>query len=225
MQTDQQNAGSSESSNVAAMRVEYSQKGLRREDLAPDPVTQFTCWFQEACAAGLTEPNAVVLATVSATGQPSTRTVLIKNYDKRGFVFFTNFESRKARQMGENPNVSILFPWIALERQVIIEGKAEKISTAESIQYFLRRPHGSQIAATVSRQSRVIMSRKLLEMEYETMKRKLMNGKVPFPSGWGGFRIIPAEFEFWQGRANRLHDRFRYIAGDENTWKIERLAP
>ena len=209
--------------DVAALRREYAQAGLRRADLPGEPFGQFRRWFTEAAAAGLVEPNAMVLATTDGT-RPSTRTVLLKAYDERGFVFFTNYESRKARDIAAAPAVSLLFPWYSLERQVGILGRAERISTAESLAYFSSRPHGSRLGAWVSQQSTVIDGRKILEMKWDEMKRKFARGEIPLPSFWGGFRVVPAEIEFWQGRANRLHDRFRYTRG-EGTWTIERLAP
>ncbi len=210
---------------IARMRHEYTHGGLQRADLKPDPVAQFALWFEHACQAGIMDPNAMSLATAWPDARPSVRTVLLKQYDQRGFVFFTNLESTKARQISENPHVCLLFPWLALERQVIIQGAAEKISTAESLAYFLTRPLGSQLAAWASPQSSVITSRKFLEMKWEEMKRKFTEGQVPLPSFWGGYRVKPVEFEFWQGRENRLHDRFRYFRQSDNTWTIERLAP
>lgn len=157
--------------------------------------------------------------------RPSTRTVLLKAYDERGLVFFTNYESRKARDIALNNHVSLLFPWYALERQVGILGTAERISPAEALAYFASRPHGSRLGAWVSQQSSVITSRRLLEMKWDEMKRKFARGEVPLPSFWGGFRVVPSEFEFWQGRENRLHDRFRYTKQKDHSWQIERLAP
>lgn len=210
--------------DVAALRRDYARDGLRRADLEPDPVGQFRRWFGEAVAAGLLEPNAMVLSTTDGV-RPSSRTVLLKAYDERGFVFFTNYESRKAREMAAHDRVSLLFPWYALERQVGILGRAERISAAESLAYFASRPRGSRLGAWVSRQSSVIGSRQLLEMKWDEIKRKFAQGEVPLPSFWGGFRVVPAEVEFWQGRENRLHDRFRYMAEAGGRWTIERLAP
>lgn len=209
--------------DVAALRREYCREGLRRADLTENPVAQFRKWFHEATAADLVEPNAMVLSTTDGQ-RPSSRTVLLKAYDERGFVFFTNYESRKARDMAANDNVSLLFPWYALERQASILGRAERIGAAESLAYFASRPHGSRLGAWVSQQSAVINSRKLLEMKWEEMKRKFAEGEVPLPSFWGGYRVVPSEFEFWQGRENRLHDRFRYTRSD-GAWTVERLAP
>jgi pyridoxamine 5'-phosphate oxidase len=211
--------------NTAELRHEYTRGGLRREDLKPDPFDQFTLWFDQACQAGLIDPNALSLATAGTDGRPSVRTVLLKQYDQRGLVFFTNLESKKARHIAANQNVCLLFAWLALERQVIIAGTAEKISTAEAVAYFVTRPLGSQLAAWASPQSRAITSRKLLEMKWAEMKQKFADGKVPLPSFWGGYRVKPVEFEFWQGRENRLHDRFHYVQQPDGSWLIERLAP
>jgi pyridoxamine 5'-phosphate oxidase len=206
-------------------RSEYERGALDQADLEADPFEQFAAWFGEACQSAVIEPNAMSLATVSSDGRPLVRTVLLKSYDSRGFVFFTNLESRKARQIKENPNVSLLFPWLALERQVIISGTAEKIPPSEAFSYFLTRPRGSQLGAWVSRQSSVISSRKIIEMQWEEMKRKFAGGEVPLPSWWGGFRVAPREIEFWQGRASRLHDRFLYTRSTDGAWTTERLAP
>jgi len=211
--------------NIAEMRAEYASVGIKPETLKPDPVEQFTVWFEQACQAQIVEPNAMSLATAWANGQPAVRTVLLKQYDRRGFVFFTNLESKKARQLAENPHACALFPWVGLERQVILSGAIEKVSTADAITYFLQRPLGSQLAAWASPQSSVITSRKILEMKWNEMKQKFADGKVPLPSFWGGYRIKPVEFEFWQGRANRLHDRFHYVLQEDDSWRIERLAP
>jgi pyridoxamine 5'-phosphate oxidase len=207
------------------MRRDYTRAALNRENLNENPIDQFAVWFEQACKAGIGEPNAMSLATASADAKPSVRTVLLKYFDERGFVFFTNMESKKARQIAENPNVALVFPWLALERQVIIAGDVEKISTAESLKYFVKRPLESQLSAWASPQSRVIESRKFLEMKIEEMKRKFADGKIPLPSFWGGFRVVPREIEFWQGGANRVHDRFLYSRGSDHSWKIERLAP
>ena len=216
--------------DMAALRREYSQAGLQRRDLASEPVAQFRLWFEQARAAQLLEPNAMVLGTCDGA-RPSSRTVLLKAYDERGFVFFTNYASRKAREIAAQSQVSLLFPWYGLERQVAILGRAERISAAESLAYFSSRPFGSRVGAWVSQQSRVISSRSILEMKWEEMKHRFASGEVPLPGAWGGFRVVPLELEFWQGRPNRLHDRFRYCRpqGDGGRqgsgWTIERLAP
>jgi len=207
------------------MRREYAARGLRRHDLEPDPTAQFARWLADAERAELLEPNAMALATVDTRGQPSQRTVLLKVFDRDGFVFFTNLESRKAAQISGNPRVSLLFLWRELERQVAVEGSAERVSTREAIAYFVRRPRGSRIGAWVSRQSSVIGSRQLLEAKFEELKRKFAAGEVPLPAFWGGFRVRPERFEYWQGRPNRLHDRFQYRRSDGQDWLIERLAP
>ncbi len=207
------------------MRVQYDRDELREEDLSPDPFQQFTLWIREACESNLIEPNAMSLATVGADGRPTLRTVLLKSFDERGFVFYTNLDSRKARQISENPNVSLLFPWLALSRQVTVIGEAEHVPTSEALAYFVTRPFGSQLGAWVSPQSRVISTRALLEMKWEEAKQKFREGSVPMPSFWGGFRVVPREMEFWQGREHRLHDRFAYTRLEAGNWKIERIAP
>lgn len=174
-------------------------------------------------AAELLEPNALVLSTTDGR-RPSSRTVLLKAYDEGGFVFFSNYESRKAQDIALQAEVSLLFPWYALERQVGILGRAERISAAESLAYFVSRPHGSRLGAWVSQQSAVIDSRKFLEMKWDEVKRKFAEGEIPLPPFWGGFRVVPAEIEFWQGRENRLHDRFRYTRSGDG-WAVERLSP
>ena len=210
---------------LASLRVDYRLGHLEEKDLAPSPFRQFETWFTHALEAGLLEPNAMTLATVDAEGRPSTRTVLLKHWDDRGFVFFTNLESRKALQIAANPNVSLLFPWLPLQRQVAINGVAEKTSTAEVIAYFVKRPFHSQLAAWASPQSRVISTRAILEMKWEEMKRKFREGDVPLPSFWGGYRVVPRDIEFWQGGESRLHDRFLYSRRPGDTWHVERLAP
>ncbi|MBR5622546.1 MAG: pyridoxamine 5'-phosphate oxidase [Opitutales bacterium] len=208
-------------------REEYTRAGLDLPDLAASPFDQFRLWFEQACGAKIPEPNAMTLCTVGADGMPSARTVLLKAYDERGFVFFTNYTGRKAVQIRENPRAALLFPWVTLERQVAIEGRVEKISAAESLKYFISRPHGSQLGAWVSHQSSVISSRSILLKKLDEMKRKFSEGKVPLPDFWGGYRVVPARIEFWQGRPNRLHDRFEYSREDEKSsvWAINRLAP
>lgn len=210
--------------DLAAFRKEYSDRGLRREELNPDPVAQFSEWFTQATELEVHEPNAMTLATVDENGMPFQRTVLLKYYDKDGFVFFTNYGSRKSTQIAANPKVSLLFPWIILERQVVIQGRAEKISTAESLRYFASRPRESQIGAWVSNQSEVITSRKFLMQKLAEIKDKFAHGEIPLPSFWGGYRVVPETVEFWQGGPARLHDRFLYQKKDGG-WHIERLSP
>jgi len=210
--------------DLADLRKEYSDRGLRREELDADPVNQFALWFRQATDAGVHEPNAMTLATVDAGGMPLQRTVLLKRFDRDGFVFFTNYGSRKAAQIAANPKVCLLFPWITLERQVIIQGVAEKISTAESLRYFLTRPRESQIGAWVSNQSDAIASRKVLMQKLDEIRSRFRDGEVPLPSFWGGYRVTPATIEFWQGGPARLHDRFLYTRRDAG-WEISRLSP
>jgi pyridoxamine 5'-phosphate oxidase len=210
--------------DIGDLRSEYSGEPLRRSDLDADPVRQFARWFGQAREVAQPEVNACTLATAGLDGRPSARIVLLKYFDADGFVFFTNTESRKAREITENPAVAMLYFWQTLERQVTIRGKAERIGAAESMRYFARRPRGSQLGAWVSEQSAVLTSRSVLEMKFDEVKRKFAAGKVPLPSFWGGYRVRPDEIEFWQGRASRLHDRLRYRLIDD-AWVIERLAP
>ena len=206
------------------IRQGYKNMGLDKEDLNADPIIQFESWFEEAKKAEPI-PTAMSLATVNNIGEPTVRTVLLKLFDKKGFVFFTNYKSRKADHITDNPNVAVLFNWVALERQVSITGVAEKIKTKESIKYFISRPRGSQLGAWVSDQSSVLSSRKILEMKLEEMKHKFSDGEIPLPDFWGGYRIVPKTFEFWQGRPNRLHDRFLYSKQSDESWQIDRIAP
>jgi pyridoxamine 5'-phosphate oxidase len=210
---------------IDLQRSEYDSGKLERADLKASPLDQFALWFEQACHAKVVEPNAMSLATAGADNRPLVRTVLLKSYDARGFVFFTNLESRKALQIKENPNASLLFPWLALQRQVIISGRVERVSTAETLAYFMTRPRGSPIGAWISQQSSVVTSRQLLEMKWAEMQRKFAEGDVPLPSWWGGYRVLPREIEFWQGRVNRLHDRFLYTLQEDGTWTLARLAP
>ena len=210
--------------DLSDFRREYTGRGLHRADLNEDPIRQFEAWFRQATELELHEPNAMSLATVDPQGRPLLRTVLLKYFDTTGFVFFTNYESRKARHIAENPNVSLLFPWIMLERQVIIQGRAEKISAAESLKYFVSRPRDSQLGAWVSHQSSVVSSRKLLMQKLHEVAEKFGNGEIPVPSFWGGYRVVPETIEFWQGGPARLHDRFLYEKKNEG-WAVERLSP
>ncbi len=210
--------------DIRKLRREYDQGKWSIDDLAQDPLKQFEGWFQQACSATIPEPNAMVLATMGQDG-PAQRTVLLKYFDHRGFVFFTNYESRKARHIGRNANVCLLFPWYSLQRQVEISGRAEKVSASESLNYFASRPRGAQSGAWASPQSSVVTTSGLVQAKLEEMKRKFANGKVPLPSFWGGVRVIPQRFEFWQGRPSRLHDRFQYSRQENDGWLIEQLAP
>ena len=211
--------------NIADLRKEYTRASLDIESVFEDPFKQFEKWFKEAQEGQLPEPNAMVLSTVDAEGQPFQRTVLMKALEEKGIVFYTNYKSRKAEQMAENNRVNVLFPWFPMERQVAVQGRAVKVSSKESLAYFLSRPHGSQLGAWVSQQSQVIGSRSILEMKLAEIKQKFKEGKVPLPDFWGGYRIEPTSFEFWQGRQNRLHDRLLYQKQDDGSWKISRLSP
>lgn len=206
------------------LREHYAGTPLLEADLDPDPVGQFRKWFGEARESGIPEPNAMTLGTAGTDGRISLRTVLLKAYDAKGFVFFTNYGSRKAAQIGENPRASLLFPWVALARQVELSGMVEKISVAESLSYFLSRPHGSRLGAWVSDQSTIISSREVLRAKYEELKEKFSAGEIPKPEGWGGYRVVPERIEFWQGGEDRLHDRLVY-SRDGERWTITRLAP
>ncbi len=211
--------------DIGDLRREFMSLGLDRDALQEQPVDQFTIWFQQAVNAGIMDPNAMSLATANARGVPSLRTVLLKFFDHDGFVFYTNYGSRKAHQIAENNRVALLFPWLTLNRQVKIEGKVEKVGTATSLKYFSSRPRGSQLGAWCSQQSTVITSRQFLEMRLAEMKDKFHNGQIPLPSFWGGYRVKPERIEFWQGRENRLHDCFEYTVQENDCWQIQRLAP
>ena len=211
--------------DISDLRREFTHTGLERENLNPNPFLQFEQWFQQAEQAGLDQPNAMSLATADAGGMVSIRTVLLKLFDEDGFVFYTNYGSHKARDIAVNPKVALLFPWLLLDRQVKIQGYAEKVSTAESFSYFTRRPRGSQLGAWSSAQSRVVSSRSLLEGEFQKLKDKFLHREIPLPDFWGGYRVVPNTLEFWQGRENRMHDRFRFTRRDSADWLIERLAP
>jgi len=211
--------------SVADLRREYTFQGLSEMDVHPNPFEQFKTWFEQAVAAQLPEPNAMTIATVTSDGKPSARIVLLKDYDERGFVFYTNYKSHKGQQLVENPWSAIAFLWAELERQVRIEGCVEKVSPAESDAYFHSRPIGSQLGAWASNQSQVIESREVLEQQLQKLKEEYDNKEVPRPPHWGGFRVIPNEIEFWQGRPSRLHDRLLYQRSEDGSWKIQRLSP
>ncbi len=210
--------------SIAQSRRDYVRGPLELEELDEDAIVQFQRWFEEACKHIDIEPNAMTLATVDREGAPAVRTVLLKFFDHEGFVFFTNLESRKAEHIDGNRRVALLFWWPELERQIEINGVAERISSAEAAKYFMTRPRGSQLGAWVSHQSQVLTSRKALEMKLDEMKRKFVNREVPLPSFWGGYRVVPSSIELWQGQPNRLHDRFKYER-EGSGWRVVRLAP
>ena len=211
--------------DIKDVRTEYKGSILDPTNVDSSPFIQFKTWFSQARASDIYDPNAMSLATVSDEGVPSQRTVLLKAHDDKGFVFYTNYKSRKAMEIKGNPNASLLFPWYKLSRQLTIQGKVEKISSLETVKYFMTRPFGSKLGAWVSDQSQVISSRKLLESKFAEMAEKFKKGKVPIPDSWGGMRLVPFTFEFWQGQPNRLHDRIYYTLEGNGSWKIERLAP
>lgn len=214
------------SKDLSELRREYAAEELDVATVDRCPFRQFTAWFEQASRSELPEPNAMVLATVGPDGRPTQRTVLLKYYDQTGFVFFTNYGSRKAAQIAANAGVSLLFPWFPLQRQVEISGEAVRVSTAESARYFLKRPRESQLGAWVSRQSTVVSSRGLLLAKLDEMRRRFGEGEIPVPSFWGGFRVVPRRIEFWQGGPARIHDRIEYSrSGDTSDWTIQRLAP
>jgi len=204
---------------------DFSRSPLLIEELESDPIVQFEKWFREAWDENYPMPHAMSLATASAEGLPTVRTVLLKGYDSNGFVFFTNYGSRKAKQISDNPQAALLFPWVRLGRQVTVTGRVEKIPKSESVQYFLSRPRGSQLSAWASAQSNVISSRAILESAFATVKRRFAEGEVPLPDFWGGYRVDPNSIEFWQNRKDRLHDRFLYNRGESGAWRIDRLTP
>jgi pyridoxamine 5'-phosphate oxidase len=210
---------------IAGIRKNYSKKKLTETKANPDPFRQFTKWWKQALQSEIVEPNAMTLATASADGIPSARIVLLKGFDEKGFVFFTNYESLKGKQLEENPRACLVFFWKELERQVRITGIVEKIDGKESEEYFHSRPEGSQLGAVISPQSRVIENRDWLDDQYRQMKKELKGKIIPRPANWGGYLIKPVLFEFWQGRPSRLHDRLQYSPGDNGSWKMERLAP
>lgn len=213
------------SAELPDLREEYEKRMLRTKDLATDPFEQFQRWFGEAQQAGVPEPNATALATATPSGQPSARMVLLKGVDARGFAFYTNYESRKAKELEANPQAALVFWWQVLERQVRVEGRVQRMSAEEADAYFQSRPRESQLSAHASPQSRVVRSRSVLEESFELVRSRYEGREVPRPEHWGGFRLEPDAVEFWQGRPGRLHDRLRYRRTEEGSWTIERLAP
>lgn len=213
--------------DAGRMRLDYTvEAGLVEADLAPDWVSQFARWFAEAAAAGIPEPNAMIVATATPDGRPSARTVLLKAYDADGLVFFTNYESRKGREALANPYASVVFPWFATHRQVVVCGRVGPVARAETEAYFATRPRGARLGAWASDQSRIIPDRAALEHAYADVERRYAGGApVPAPAHWGGLRVVPETVEFWQGRPDRLHDRLRYRREPAGDWVVERLAP
>ena len=211
--------------SFADLRKEYMQRGLDEGDLDADPIRQFQAWFDAARAASPFEPNAMALATVGADGRPSVRMVLLKGLDERGFVFYSNYESRKGRELADTPWAALDFFWPEMERQVRVEGRVERVTAEESDSYFHSRPVGSQLSAAASRQSEVISGRDVLEQRVADLGQQYRDQEIPRPEYWGGYRVVPDFIEFWQGRVNRLHDRLRYRLSADGSWKIERLSP
>ncbi|MEL6494264.1 MAG: pyridoxamine 5'-phosphate oxidase [Cyanobacteria bacterium J06623_7] len=213
-------------SSIADLRQNYTLAGLDKSDLNANPIEQFNLWFQQALEADLIEPNAMTLATATPDGKPTARIVLLKGVSDRGFVFYTNYESQKGQQLTANPYAALVFLWDKLERQVRIEGRVEKLSTAESAAYFHSRPKASQLGAWTSDQSRIIANRKVLEQKQAELHEQYPDDvEIPLPSHWGGFRVIPNRIEFWQGRPSRLHDRLVYDLQTDGSWSIDRLSP
>ena len=209
--------------DLTKLRIELRKRGLSRSNLDDDPVKQFSLWFTEAIDSGIVEPSAMSLATTDES-EIGIRTVLLKYFDDKGFVFYTNYKSKKSRQIETRPEAALLFSWLTLERQIKIVGSVEKVSSLESIKYFASRPKDSQIGAWASKQSTTISSRDILQSQFESMKQKFSSGEVPLPDFWGGYRVIPRTIEFWQGRESRLHDRFVYQRKKDG-WTISRLSP
>ena len=210
--------------NIEDLRLNYTQAGLTEADLHPDPIEQFRLWFAQARQTPMPEPNAMTLATADASGVPSARIVLLKGIEPDGFLFYTNYESQKGRELASNPNAALVFYWGELERQVRIAGPVERVSREQSDAYFQGRPEGSKLGAWVSRQSTPVSGRAELESLLADREKEFAGKPIPTPPYWGGYRLTPLTIEFWQGRPNRLHDRLRYVRSGE-TWRLERLAP
>ena len=210
---------------IADLRKEYAFAGLVESDVDADPIRQFQNWFDQALAANLPEPNAMTLATSTADGFPSARIVLLKGLDDRGFAFYTNFDSRKGREILSNPRAALVFHWIELERQVRVEGTVEPVSDSEADAYYRSQPLGSRLGAWISKQSEVVSSREVLERDFSLIRSSFSNDDIPRPPFWGGFRVVPVSIEFWQGRPSRLHDRLRYRQESNGEWILERLSP
>jgi pyridoxamine 5'-phosphate oxidase len=211
--------------SIPELRQEYSLGALNKTSIDPNPLRQFQRWLNEAIAAQLPEPNAMILATVDSQGSPSARAMLLKGLEDQGFVFFSNYLSIKGRQLAENPRAALVFLWKELERQVRVEGTVRRISRAESEAYFYSRPLGNRLGALASQQSQVVASRKVLEERFAALNQRFADGNIPMPEHWGGYRLIPVKIEFWQGRQNRLHDRLRYWLQADGSWLLERLEP
>jgi len=211
--------------SLIEIRQDYMDSGLDESDLAPDPIEQFARWFEAAVQAGLNEPNAMTLATAAPDGTPSARMVLLKSFDSQGFVFYTNYDSQKGRELAANPRAALVFYWPALHRQVRVAGEVSPVSRGESENYFRSRPVGARLSALASRQSRVIPSRESLEQHVDGLAAQYPDENIPLPDDWGGYRLAPHTLEFWQGRPNRLHDRLRYTRQPLGVWVVERLSP
>src|SRR6476646_8951877 len=211
--------------DLSELRSEYTNRGLRRSDLHSDPLRQFGAWFAAALAAEERDVNAMSLATATPDGRPSVRIVLLKAVDQRGFCFFTNYDSEKGQELEANPRAALCFYWIKLERQVRISGSVERTSREDSAAYFHSRPVGSRLGAWASKQSEVVDSRQILDARMAEMNERYHKTEIPLPPHWGGYRVKAEQIEFWQGRPNRLHDRFRYVRRDDGSWQIDRLAP